>query len=120
MPSITIYLTKKDKRITTGEWGVICYEVFKRIKERTPVRTGRCKSNWDMTDHSEGRGTSYRIFNPTPYVSFLENGHSRQAPEGMVRPTLQELPEIIALVTHGYKKYKQTVRIPEYIPVDLR
>lgn len=86
--------------------------IGKMIK-RTPVRTGRARGNWDVTDANvgaalaagadetkkdpEGNRTIARaqrvlrrlpddatvnIVNPVPYIQFLENGGSPQAPPG--------------------------------------
>ena len=62
-------------------------EAFNRIKTRTPVDTGRARDGWTIS----GTPTDITILNEVPYIEFLENGHSRQAPNGMVRITLEEL-----------------------------
>ena len=118
----------------------VARNVLIKLAERTPVDTGRCQSNWVMTEHTsnapydpdpptivtdEGpqqytrkhgdrRGVSYElarsnartdakhlstkvlvgrtikpvyIHNRTPYLRYLDRGHSPQAAPGFIRTT---------------------------------
>lgn len=92
-------------------------EALTRIVRRTPVDTGRARGNW-QTSVGAPRGESVLatskaiapvvasgsaalrdlepfgvtfIANNLVYIEPLENGHSKQAPEGMVAVTLAEL-----------------------------
>lgn len=84
-------------------------ELYDRIKERTPIGDptlwkskpskefletyvpGRLKAAWTITFLTD----SVRIFNVLPYAERVEFGWSYlQAPAGMVRISLQELPDI--------------------------
>jgi hypothetical protein len=69
-------------------------EAFERIWDRTPVDTGYARSRWQMVKTSAGLG--YVISNDAPYIVRLEYGYSQQAPQGMVRITGAEWPEIVA------------------------
>ena len=96
----------------------ILRRVAQRVPLRTPVDTGRTKSNWTMSriqslgitgriseprrkDSTLGMETfiltvqdfdTVYLINRTPYVSFLEEGWgSQQAPNGMVEVTFAEL-----------------------------
>lgn len=76
---------------------------------RTPVNTGRARSNWQVSDNVAATGTIDVVFNPVPliqahiesstapvlvltnnlpYIQRLENGWSAQAPAGMVKLSL--------------------------------
>jgi hypothetical protein len=66
-------------------------ELFPRIVNRTPINTGRARDGW-VKDNTT-------ISNNVPYIGVLENGSSDQAPEGMVRVSLEEIPQIIAEIT---------------------
>ena len=95
-----------------------------QVVEQSPVLTGRFKGNWnssvgaaDMSVSDEvdpsgrrtidrmrssltldnvRRGTKIFISNALPYARKLEyEGHSRQAPNGMVRLTLQRTAEAV-------------------------
>ena len=69
----------------------LCERLFDRIVDRTPVDTGACRDAWEM--YFEDEDTC--IFsNGVEYVSFLEDGWSKQAPRGMIQITLDEIPEI--------------------------
>lgn len=95
----------------------IAMEVLSRVVLKSPVDTGRFRGNWtvslntpdlsvtDGVDPSGGttiaRGSSVitgmrepkvvYVANNLPYAERLENGHSKQAPAGMVAVTLAEL-----------------------------
>jgi hypothetical protein len=81
-----------------------------RVIDRSPVDTGRFRASWnivsgedaDLSVAKEGQNTgggaaakarasaltasnSYVISNNLPYAESLENGHSKQAPQGVVR-----------------------------------
>ena len=94
----------------------IVLDAFTSIVMKTPVDTGRARGNWQVNigspattpkgNSKTGRrpirsGTAainnarphgaYYIVNNVPYVPYLENGWSRQAPLGMVALTVQEI-----------------------------
>lgn len=95
----------------------ISFEAFKRIVLRTPVDTGRARANWGVKvgspttyviegEDKSGSATlaaasdgtmawdctgSIFLTNNIPYVGQLEFGSSTQAPQGMVRLTLEEM-----------------------------
>ena len=98
----------------------VTLEATSRFVRRTPVDTGRARGNWnaevnkpDLTYDPERLdkpgtatiglaapkirtigffdGDEGYVANAVPYVRYLEEGSSAQAPEGMVRVTLEEL-----------------------------
>ena len=90
----------------------IALEALSRIVAKTPVDTGRARGNWQTTINSSpseelfltdpvGNGAqalqilgAYQaviIANNVPYIIFLEQGSSQQAPSGMVMLTVEEL-----------------------------
>lgn len=101
----------------------IAFELFKRIVEKTPVDTGRARANWsievgpaapgDTTINVDPDGTAtinraldgidmadpsvqiIWLYNNLPYIEALENGHSQQAPVGMVAGSLNEIQHYI-------------------------
>lgn len=90
------------------------YETASRFQDRTPVDTGFAKNSWIVTtgrddfgvpgnNDLEARiaivnrirlGQTVYINNGAEYIKALENGHSKQAPGGMVRVTLPEVSQI--------------------------
>ena len=91
---------------------LVAFKMHDRIVERTPVDTGRARASWNIIAGEQadpaqapegfsgggaagqaaargkqlGVGLSdvYTISNNLPYIEALENGHSKQAPAGMV------------------------------------
>ncbi len=94
---------------------------------KSPVDTGRFRANWVMGVGAINRATSpaldksggvaisriaeqmqtqpegavFYITNSLPYAKALEYGHSDQAPAGMVRLTVVELPNLIKTYAEG-------------------
>jgi hypothetical protein len=93
-------------------------EIGDRLISRSPIDTGRFKSNWNYglttpdrftSDKTDGRtlnnleelprgagGFVHYITNSLPYGPALERGHSKQAPQGMVGLTSLEFDSIVA------------------------
>lgn len=93
-------------------------KVSARVILRTPVDTGRARANWQATLSAPASGVvdsvdktgetalaavrsesektwsdddrSFFLTNNLPYIEALENGHSQQAPAGMVAITIAE------------------------------
>lgn len=94
----------------------VVLEIGSRLVLRSPVDTGRFRSNWFVSrggpmagvtdklggglngiDQLAGKsvGTVFYIQNNLPYAWRLEMGHSNQAPLGMVGITLAEFDAIV-------------------------
>jgi hypothetical protein len=58
-------------------------DVHRDLQSGTPVDTGRARRGWTRT--SEGSE------NRVPYINALDDGHSKQAPNGIVKPALNKL-----------------------------
>jgi len=58
------------------------------VISRTPVDTGLARRSWRV---QRIRPDAYRIFNNVHYIGYLDDGHSRQAPQGMVEPTFRSV-----------------------------
>lgn len=115
-----------DKRMRA-----LCLEGQGRLMRKTPVRTGRARGNWNVstgaadgsTDEgatsadvgakrAEGaatimatrffeRGEHLFVTNGLDYIEALEDGHSRQAPQGMVALTVEELRGLAGRIGSG-------------------
>lgn len=57
----------------------------------TPVRSGYARKNWTKKTDSKG----FDVANATPYIQFLDKGTSRQAPSGIVKPTVRTITGFI-------------------------
>lgn len=99
----------------------LCLEGQGRLMEKTPVRSGRARANWNVStgaaDGSTNEGATSAdveakraegmaqilatdfferdehlfVANGLDYMEALEGGHSGQAPQGMVALTVEEL-----------------------------
>lgn len=61
--------------------------LLEEVKKRTPIKQGRARRGWRV----ERRGTNTHVVNRTPYIGTLERGRSKQAPRGILKPTLRGL-----------------------------
>lgn len=99
----------------------ISLDMFSRVIMKSPVDTGRFRANWQVTinsilsgtisavDKSGGAtlsrvsattlgmkaGDTITLVNNLSYARGLEYGRSKQAPNGMVRITLQEFGAVV-------------------------
>jgi hypothetical protein len=114
--------TKKVPAMATVIQKKVVLEALRRLVMRTPVDTGRARANWQVTisEPSEGQVDSTDvegnaaiakglaaltglpdfqviwISNNVDYIEFLEHGSSKQAPEGMLAVTVEELRNWLA------------------------
>ena len=93
----------------------VSFELLYRIVQKTPIDTGRARGAWQMTvvevneeeflggdglQNAMGvlpaiKGSSIvYLSNNVPYIIYLEKGSSKQAPEGMIEPSLSEVRQI--------------------------
>lgn len=56
-------------------------------QKNTPIDKGRARRAWKV----ERRGTNTHVVNRTPYIGSLERGRSKQAPQGILKPTIRGL-----------------------------
>lgn len=99
----------------------VTLQAGRNIIFRTPVDTGAARANWqtafnepdlsmdrqpdenarEAIDQLQSVATSAQfgqqifITNNLPYIEALEDGHSQQAPRGMVKVTLREMPGVV-------------------------
>lgn len=85
--NITVLGTKSDvanlRRELNAEVKKVMADAFNIAKDNTPVRTGNAKKNWKKKPK--------QIYNRVPYIERLEAGASRQAPKGIIGPTLTQI-----------------------------
>jgi hypothetical protein len=75
------------KRLEEKQARLLANDIFRGVKDLTPVDTGKAKRGWRLLRRRFG----FIINNGVKYVPYLERGHSKQAPRGMVKPTLERL-----------------------------
>jgi hypothetical protein len=62
----------------------IADDVYVTARKNTPVRSGRAKNAWTEATTAN----NFKVENRVPYIDKLEAGASRQAPKGIIGPTL--------------------------------
>ena len=67
--------------------GTFADSILKIVKRNTPIDKGRARRGWRRTKSKAG----FSIINRVPYIGALEKGRSKQAPKGIVRPTVEQV-----------------------------
>lgn len=62
-------------------------EVFVDARQNTPYKTGNARKNWTKKVTPD----SFVVENRVPYIERLEAGASKQAPKGIIGPTLSQV-----------------------------
>lgn len=62
-------------------------EVLVDARANTPVKSGNARRNWTKTVTND----NFEVQNKVPYIERLEAGASRQAPKGIIGPTLAQI-----------------------------
>jgi hypothetical protein len=126
---VAAFAAKANARIETAV-RKIALEVFKEVILMSPVDTGRFRGNWQVAIGSVASGTveiddkagtatiskvqaetmklqvgqTITLVNNLPYARPLEYGHSKQAPGGMVRLTVQKWQPLVEAVARELSK----------------
>ena len=79
-------LSKIDKNIET-EVERVAVIVEEAVKKFTPIKSGRARRGWSKKETFQG----FNVNNKVPYIGRLEEGYSKQAPKGIIGPTLREI-----------------------------
>lgn len=62
------------------------------LVKRTPIDSGRAKRGWKRLKEFEFNGQAQTVIrNDVPYIGVLDKGTSKQAPNGIVEPSVQEI-----------------------------
>lgn len=75
---------KDSLKVTLKE---VAESVYDAAREVTPVRSGRARDSWTKSVSDK----DFRVENRVPYIKRLEAGASRQAPKGIIGPTLTKV-----------------------------
>lgn len=61
--------------------------VEESVKKFTPIKSGRARRGWNKKETGQG----FNVNNKVPYIGRLEEGYSKQAPKGIIKPTVREI-----------------------------
>ena len=89
MSEFAISVTFKGdfKRDLSSFVSQLAEDVYKDAQANTPIRTGNARRNWQKTVTSNSAVIQTKV----PYIERLEAGASRQAPKGIIGPTLTQI-----------------------------
>lgn len=62
-------------------------EIYLDARQNTPVKTGTARRGWRKEINNQGA----IVENKVPYIERLEAGASKQAPKGIIGPTLTQV-----------------------------
>ena len=62
-------------------------QTIKTARANTPIRSGFARSQWTKQDKSNG----FEVKNKTPYIGMLDRGRSKQAKQGLSKPTARKV-----------------------------
>ncbi len=113
-------IAKKKKQTLNQAYSSIMFDLANQMITMSPKDTGAFQANWlaalntgdytfdkSKTNVSEADGrltvtlgslttdNNFYFTNSLPYAQKLENGHSEQAPSGVVRVTINDFPQIV-------------------------
>lgn len=80
-----IRISRDLERLRDREALSLANRLLSGVRQRTPVRSGRAKASWSRRKDRN----DYVISNSQDYTVFLDQGSSRQAPRGIVKPTIK-------------------------------
>lgn len=88
---IELVLSPSFTRTQQEELGRFVESVMSDVRStasrRTPRRSGAAARAWK----EQGSGTQTVVANDKPYIQRLDEGYSKQAPGGILKPTLKEI-----------------------------
>lgn len=61
-------------------------QTLRSAKANTPIKSGRARRGWTS---EQGPGL-FEVQNSVPYIEQLEKGRSKQAPRGIIKPTVKK------------------------------
>lgn len=62
-------------------------DTLRIAQSKTPIDKGQARRGWRLED----AGKDKRIVNRVSYIDLLENGRSKQAPRGILGPTIRDV-----------------------------
>jgi hypothetical protein len=71
----------------TGATNIIMEELYLLLQANSPVNSGKFKRSWKMSKTKDRA----KIINTQPYGQKLERGYSRKAPQGVVKPSIDQV-----------------------------
>jgi hypothetical protein len=80
-------LGKDLEKVLNKKVKEIAQLTYDQARAHTPIRTGNARRNWTK----DVRDRDFTIENRVPYIERLEQGWSKQAPNGIIMPTIKSV-----------------------------
>lgn len=91
---VTTRITSKGARLKLARLGKPLQQVpqqaYTFFRSETPIRTGNARSRTSLVGNI--------IQADYPYAARLDRGYSRQAPDGMSRPTIEFIKKLVRTI----------------------
>lgn len=103
MISVRLKSSRSIKDLQTQVQGLIKdikEKTYQTARSLTPVDSGYARSQWKKRDQARG----FKVTNATPYIPFLDQGWSRQAPKGITKPTVRTITGYIKTKSRRLKR----------------
>lgn len=110
MPGLELVAADLEQHLD-GVNRAMSLDVYRRLWEATPVRTGYARSRWDLDWQPAGGG---HITNDTDYLIYLNAGSSQQAPSGFIQKAVAQA----LAVEHGPDNDTSRLRLRGYVSPD--
>ena len=65
----------------------IAQDTLEVARSKTPIDKGQARRGWRLESYYKEK----KVVNRVPHIDALENGHSKQAPNGILGPTVREI-----------------------------
>ena len=75
---------EKDSFITR-----VANDILGVARGKTPIDKGQARRGWRLASRFKMKS----VVNRGPYIVHLEEGHSKQAPNGIIGPTVREISQ---------------------------
>lgn len=80
-------LKRELSEVLASTMKTLADEVLVDARANTPVRSGNARRAWRKTVTKD----NFEVINRVPYIERLEAGASKQAPRGIIGPTLAQI-----------------------------
>jgi hypothetical protein len=88
---LSVQLTSKNsirnlKKKQKERMDLFAQTFYEEVKRATPIDKGKARRGWNLYR----KDRVWHVNNRVPYINVLEEGHSKQAPNGMIQPAIRQ------------------------------
>ena len=82
----------RPKGMTDAQWAEYSKKMISVLRSVTPVKTGRLRAGWELTELFPHEAT---ITNSVPYAEYVNDGTPRMGPRNMTGKALRQITAFI-------------------------